>query len=281
MSFSRDYSKYLDIMDFLPECRNLLSDYLCFLCTGVYHNPVMDSCGHIFCIECIKKHLEKKKSCPILNEANIDIKPINIVSQVLEKQKIYCKNRIVGCDFVGKLNELQPHLDQECKRHCIKCKNFGCDKKFLREDLEIHLEHCEFRSISCVYCSKEILYCENEIHLNVCNKIPINCINKCGDVVERMLMDIHVFKHCGYAIVDCEYKSVGCLEQIFRKDVDDHMLVSLDRHNLLLICALDAFERKWTHKFEKLFEEKVKKYLKYNNTRDAFHDESIYFNKNK
>ena len=55
---SEIFEKQLDIINFLPECQEILRDYLCPLCEGVYKDPIIDQCNHVFCIQCIEKSLK-------------------------------------------------------------------------------------------------------------------------------------------------------------------------------------------------------------------------------
>ena len=52
-----EYEKHLDVDYFFEKDKNSVKDYICFLCKGVYFEPYVDRCGHIFCKECIFKYL--------------------------------------------------------------------------------------------------------------------------------------------------------------------------------------------------------------------------------
>ena len=48
--------------------------FKCAICLGVVKNPLLDTCGHIFCTKCIRRLLELNKNvikCPLCRANNI------------------------------------------------------------------------------------------------------------------------------------------------------------------------------------------------------------------
>ena len=80
---------------FTPDCQSLIRDYECPLCKGVTKDPVVDSCGHIFCKKCFILSFSENQMCPI-SKVKLTTQPTNvlIITQILEKQKLFCQNRL-------------------------------------------------------------------------------------------------------------------------------------------------------------------------------------------
>ena len=136
------FRKSLDLSDFISESRALVKDFRCFFCDGIYMNPVVDTCGHVYCKSCILKYLETCKRCPFsgwdLEEKQIA--KLVIVNDILEKQYVLCKNRHFHCEWSGMLIALEAHLNIECTRQLILCPLSGCNNTVFREDIQNHVQ---------------------------------------------------------------------------------------------------------------------------------------------
>jgi hypothetical protein len=174
------FEKRFDVTDFLPESQEILKDYICHLCKGVLNDPVIDSCTHchVYCRSCIEKSLKQSKACPVETNNVIDEKalhPIKFVVNILEKQSIYCTNKNRNCKWSGKFSALDDHLNTNCQKNPVKCKNSGCEDIVLREQFENHFRSCQYRSISCADCNASIPYIFQKHHVNDCPKFKILC----------------------------------------------------------------------------------------------------------
>lgn len=132
-----------------PEAR-----FECPICLAWLRDPVLTSCGHRFCRNCIQEWLEKETACPVDNmklNKDKDVFPDNFTRREISQQRTKCPNIVRGC-----LVELSP-LDVES--HLLVCEfrppelpdneklrcyfvNVGCNEKFEDEpELQRHLEH--------------------------------------------------------------------------------------------------------------------------------------------
>ena len=57
MQQSPVYPIQLSLLNFTEESRQKLQEYICPLCKGIYIDPVIDSCAHIFCKKCFVFYL--------------------------------------------------------------------------------------------------------------------------------------------------------------------------------------------------------------------------------
>ena len=117
------FRKNLNLNNFLPEARTLLSEYACTFCSSIYLHPMMDNSGNIFCKECLYKNLDEGN----LAVKNSELNSIKFIENVLDKQGVYCKNRNLGCPWVGKLMCLESHMIDECDKQITACENKECE----------------------------------------------------------------------------------------------------------------------------------------------------------
>jgi hypothetical protein len=261
------FRKSLDIDDFVTESRIIIQDYLCPLCGGIYLNPVVDSCGHVFCKTCIIKHLEISKTCPLSNnsleESHLTV--LVIVNNILEKQMINCKNRNFHCDWVGKLMELEGHLNKECRRQLLLCPHEGCCSEVFREDLHGHQEICDYRIVSCEDCLIQIPFINIRPHQDVCPKFKIICPQGCNCLIERQDTEYHIMNYCLNTIIDCPYTEYGCKTTCAKKELPNYLTESVNRHNFLILCWLKDYQNMLNTKTFSMeaalnsFDEKLKK----------------------
>ena len=86
------YKKTLCLDDFTEESRQFVVDYICPLCKGIYYNPVIDPCGHIFCQRCFNAFTSSIKPqivelrCPITNQPlSQSPSTIGLIANILDR----------------------------------------------------------------------------------------------------------------------------------------------------------------------------------------------------
>jgi hypothetical protein len=240
-----EYEKYLVLEDFLPENRVSILEYICPLCKGVLMEPLQDKKGHVFCKRCIEKHLQISNKCPVddheISRDKID--SIMFIINILEKQTVYCKNRLKHCEWKGNLKLLEPHLETDCEKQDLGCPNEGCTVKVMRQDMNYHLENCDYRLVKCNYCYKDACLQRLNIHYEDCGKYPLDCIQLCGKMVERCEMDNHIKNTCDNTILNCPYIKFGCNTEIMKKDLKNHLNDFYDQHNFTVIQYYEKFQQ--------------------------------------
>ena len=236
------YSKNLEIEDFTEESQKFIKEYICHLCNGVLHNPLVDKCGHAFCSNCILKHLESNQCCPISNlEVKIsDLLKIELVIEYLNKQIVYCKNSKKGCQWKGEVFNLFNHMESTCTKQKIKCTNFQCEEKLDRDYLNVHLPNCHWRLVKCEFCTDNLPYIAIQEHLEICENFPLLCPNNCGIFSLRMNKKIHMLEKCSETLIDCPFKvfNCECENKIKRKDMQSYSIDRLNDHLFLLYSRL-------------------------------------------
>ena len=154
---------------------------------------------------------------------------------------------------------MESHLSANCPCVLLECTN-SCGEVVPRRELESHLdESCCRRSVKCTHCKLEgpFDFITDEHH-KTCPKVPLNCPNRCsaGKLLrEELVAHIH---ECPLQIIECGFRSFGCEEAVFRKDIDAHMS-SQQTHHLLLamekVSDMGRLLNTWRDDMEKLRDE--------------------------
>ena len=133
------------------------NNFHCAICFNVFKDPVMCKYNeHIFCRNCITKHLANSQTCPsckdVLTVQTLREAP-RIVKDCLSEFRIRCEFFKRGCGFV-ELGKLERHV-MECGFAPVVCSNEGCDAEVNKRDL-IHHETavCEHRRVKCHNCEQ-------------------------------------------------------------------------------------------------------------------------------
>jgi hypothetical protein len=239
------FTKFLTIEQFSQENHALISEYICFLCKGIYHDPVVDICGHVFCKECLFKSLQLSKLCPITNTKleSFTLHPIPFITSILDKQNILCRN---NCNWTGIVSNYKKHIDEECINEPQKCKYLSCNEYIKRIDLKAHEEVCFHMPYTCNYCFVDFPLVDKENHQLNCPKIIIIC--SCNKELERCEMENHIINNCINTIVDCEYIKIGCSAKVKRGELEEHLKES---HEKFLIKSI-IYLQEYFEKFEKI-----------------------------
>jgi hypothetical protein len=234
------FRKSLTLSDFVEEAHALIADYKCPLCGGIYLNPVVDTCGHIFCNECLIQYLQTSDKCCVsgLPCALQNVNKIELIASILDRQFVFCKNRHFHCEWSGRLMELEPHLNQDCRRQILPCPHMGCINSVFREDLSVHTSSCDWRIVACPSCEVLIACIEIPEHQKTCPRYKVKCHQNCEMYIERQYVESHVTDHCENTIVDCPFKIIGCLTKISRGQLENYLTLHTNRHNLQVLRHL-------------------------------------------
>lgn len=246
IEFTKQFECKLTPDDFSEDFQLIVHDYKCPLCKGVYYNPYVDKCGHVFCKDCITKYLEITPICPFskMELTTVHLNKLVFMTDILEKQTVKCKNRNNCCSWNGKLSELGNHMENDCKRQIILCPHLGCSSKIFREDKDSHCSVCDYRIVNCEFCKLSIPFIEVINHHQVCPKFIMDCSQKCGTKVERQEMDLHIEEICTNTIVDCPYSHIGCKHSTTKKELLNHLTKQNNEHMLFLFFSFLKSEKK-------------------------------------
>lgn len=205
----------LNVKHFQDETVN--SKFICSHCHGVFVDPVLCNCGHIFCWVCFKRRKKRQSKCLVCS------KELGVSSEALEGEwlkeiaelKIICPK---GCTKVVRFELLTHHFDNECDLAFISCTNEGCTKKVKRADLPNHLTKCDFRVVSCC-CGVAVRFLDLRQH---------QLVQKC---VAKQNLQIIVRKRREMERAIREHR-LTMQKQCFKEECEQRRLIKLKQRNV-------------------------------------------------
>ena len=215
-----------------------LPDYLkCPICLCCLNNPYQTPCGHRFCKECILPVLNSRNNVCPKDRTQIDLTntfPDNAVRLQINGLKVKCPKQ--RCDWVGELSDKPDHL-KKCKFVEVPCEL--CGNSIQKAHLAEHMDGCPQRKVACDYCDVEIRYAEKKQHYSDCPKYPITCQYHCQEeTIDRKDIDAHYANECPCIPVPCSMAPFGCMEQVERGKLGDHVIQCAPKHASQMAAAL-------------------------------------------
>lgn len=125
--------------DIFLESKDTKDEYSCTICTGVYRDPIMTRCGHLFCATCFEKHRGRKIStiCPmdrkVLNPT--DYFTDRFVKKQVEKFRVHCPLDKECCPWSGPLSCVIEHI-KGCDYRLVLCAE--CKMRIKRKEYTLH-----------------------------------------------------------------------------------------------------------------------------------------------
>lgn len=201
---------HYELVDPLPD------RLLCNICHLSSRDPYLTvCCGHLFCQSCLEyaSKASMDNICPVCRGENLLAFPNKAVDREIKFLRVYCTNKMLGCEWQGEMNDIKNHLGNNdgCQFELVNCTNY-CGKIIQRQYLTSHLRiACECREVNCQYCHFPGEYrFINGQHQGKCPKLPLPCPNKCEiGTVPREDMKKHRAK--------CELEVIGCYNSCGKK----------------------------------------------------------------
>ena len=212
----------------------------CPVCKLILKEPCQISCcGYGFCQSCIFKVKNRSKPCPCCNMKDFNYFLDKRLKRLLNELKVSCINQGNECTWVGKLGELEKHLNMSpsnedqlegCKHIEIQC--LYCIELVKRSEIEKHQENCLKRPFGCVYCERYTSTYEDVTtkHWSECYYYPLSCQNLCGVTTPRHNYENHMNNKCPLTVINCDFKFAGCEERLHRKDMPAHLCENTVTH---------------------------------------------------
>ena len=174
-------------------------------------------------------------------EKKINITECKKIKRYIDQLRCRCSNQREGCEWEGKVCELEGHLNQNptnenqlngCDFMKIHCQ--FCQEMFPRNQMDEHQENiCQDRPFKCQYCNKQGTYQQViNIHLSECPQQPVECPQGCGLSPKRQNLAAHMAEECPNTYIKCEIQ--GCEEKRQRKDMQAHNQEYAAQHLQLL-----------------------------------------------
>ena len=181
---------------FVGQLEDYLKEIECPICHSIVSEPVLASCGHLFCKEChnklerpisyLRRSISGRYQCPVCTQQHTIVEDKFIDSRV-KNLKVRCLNHTKGCDWVGCLSDEGQHRAKQggCDYEDMQCVH-GCGNTIRRMTQQAHSVECPMRPHNCEYCGDEGPYqCIIGDHLETCRRYPVQCPNGCQEKIPR------------------------------------------------------------------------------------------------
>lgn len=239
----------------------------CSVCLHILKEPCITSCcGHKFCRECIELVKTGGKNCPLCNTPDFSFMIEQSLDRTLKDLDIACSFKAKGCEWSGKLRELEHHLNRSysienqligCQYVEVECMYHQCGESLQRRHMSAHQNNmCKKRPFYCGYCQEYVSTFEDvtDNHYAMCSSYPVACPNNCSECkMERRLVERHLKVVCPVVVVNCPFHYAGCEVALPRRDMVKHTQ-DISSHFLLL----GSFTQKLAHENKELHEHIVR-----------------------
>ena len=229
----------------------LEDDWKCPVCLELLRVPFLTACcGNRFCESCINAVRQQQNTCPLCKT-----QPINgIIEKRLQREindaQVYCPLTIEGCEWTGRLGNLNNHLNLgklsgQCKYVSVDCPNICCSMALPRRDIKRHANNeCKYRAFTCPHCGHRGTFISVEQHhYPKCVNYPVTCPNNCSkNKIKRSQLQKH-FDVCPNVTISCPFSEIGCKVKIKRCNLKKHGDSHSTQHQTMLSAAIADLQK--------------------------------------
>ena len=219
----------------------LLEEAKCPVCLEIMKNPVITSCDHLFCENCIKD----QPTCPTCRE-RFTTTPDRGSVRIVKAFKVKCPNSVEGCEWQGDLGDAEEHLEEKCQHQKVECPN-GCGEKMKRKTIQLHTQSdCTHRPYKCPHCDHKGVYKDvTTVHYTTCGDFPLSCPAGCRLVIKRRNMESHLSTKCPEEYISCKYVMFGCDTAVKRREKETHFSDNTFHLKKSMESQLAMFQSLW------------------------------------
>jgi hypothetical protein len=196
-----------------------------------------------------RKRRKPSRSALFVTTASVPCQ-ISKLERILNDKLVYCANKGDGCDWKGRLAELEKHLDPKpspdkkivalkdgCQFKRVECR--FCKEMFYQFTIKQHAQTC--RQVTCTYCKTYTdAASKMEKHYSECTMYPVPCPNDCGSKPFRKNISKHVDENCPLTLVECSFSMLGCDVMMARKYIKEHE--DLSDHIILAAATMASLK---------------------------------------
>ena len=224
--------------EFIDEIKKNLEDLVCPICQEILSDPLITSCGHLFCRRCLEEDGRDLKDCPVCRQTYTSMSD-QFHARKIGGLRVKCPRASKGCRWSGELKDAKGHHAASCQCVEVLCKN-SCGKYFQRSAISNHeTKQCPKRHYNCPHCGEEDTFDLIESsHYTVCTNFPVFCPTGCSMQVSRCELESHLNDVCCRRLVRCKYQQIGCPAVLEVKKMEEHLETQKDAHLELAMNAI-------------------------------------------
>jgi hypothetical protein len=221
--------------------------FKCMICLLTADNPVICKNQHLYCRTCISQWLAQQQACPTCKEGLTvgTLTPNRTAADYIADCRVRCDSNlgsfqedtpaakkqksgassaaIVGCDWVGKMCELNQHKES-CEYVEVECGyGGGCEWKGRRDAAEEHEARCDYRMEGCQHCYEFCKVRSMKAHVKGCRRRPVVCKNTGCDTFYPHEDRKEHMQVCSKHRIKCpHHESLSCSFACAREDMPAH-----------------------------------------------------------
>lgn len=213
------------------ECR-IPVRFKCFPCPN---DPGKPNCSSVIrvCLSCAREYLQLNKPrshrveerkcllCPAvcaprrLNATLAYEKDFLIMT--MDTNTYSCFHSEQGCDFTGRQNELDRHIQHECPHRTIFCTY--CNTFYMARDMDTHKRECSGWFL-CHYCQQYVQVEKMDAHYR---EHHVERCNQCGEFVSSGDLQQHKHTRCLFRNVECTLCNTRMYACLLRDHLHKHL----------------------------------------------------------
>lgn len=250
---------FIDLVDKTFECS---------VCLDVANDPSScgnpDGCNAVFCYACLsaclgRTNAKKCPACTYILKRNAMPSRLLPFKNMISALQIYCPHKgesvngdttdgsrkrnaicISQCEWIGKLSNLDRHIESECECVPVTCQFPGCGAEMPQRDLVDHEATCLHKLFACIHCKTPVKHAMLDRHESDCDFAPVVC--ECHQSVPRSCLQDHKRNECALTVLFCPCAEYGCNKRVPRRDMEKHVADSAAVHLGLVMMALKSYK---------------------------------------
>eukprot|EP01083_Nonionella_stella_P305259 1064233_1 len=153
-----------------------------------------------------------------------------------KKRKLNDDDELYRCEWKGCYSELTKH-NTTCPLQVVICQ--FCNLSMLQRKLKEHHDvECPRFPMQCIQCKDTgILRKKMASHIARVCPMTMICCTECKEEVQRKNKKAHKKNECPESLIECVFRSFGCMEKLTRKDEKKHTLNAAFTHQHLMQVA--------------------------------------------
>ena len=239
--------------------KEMVLQYRCDACGNILKDAMQIAvCGHQYCRLCLLGEVKKCPECHRDVQSQNEVFPDQAVRRKILSLEMKCPGK--RCKWKGSLQHFIEKHKNECLPKLVKCKNKECEELVSENELENHLQDCQYMEIDCQHCKQTIKKANEKDHCdNACVRIPVQCPQNCPMEIPKDELQDHIKGECVKTLIQCTFRAVGCEAEVERGKLQEHAEQKVNDHlsqAVQTIVKLEEEKQEMTEEIKQLLDAK-------------------------